>query len=220
MSTVHDLPATLRNRSGSGLLGQMRREGLTPAVFYGKDVDAKNIKVDTKVLFDLLHHAASEHLLVNLNVEGDGQHLALIQEVQHAPLSGEILHVDFLAVKRGEKLNSLVPLVLTGTAKGTKAGGVLNLQLNELSVQCLPTDLPETIEVDVTALEIGDSVHVSDLKLPKGVETDVEAEVVVAHVSPPTLEEETEEGEGDQPTEPEVMGKGKDDGEEEESSQS
>lgn len=205
MSTVHDLPATLRNRSGSGLLGQMRREGLTPAVYYGKGVEAKNIKVDTKVLFDLLHHAASEHLLVNLDIEGEGQHLALIQEVQHAPLSGEVLHVDFLAVKRGEKMHALVPLVLTGTAKGTKAGGVINLQLGELSVHCLPTDLPETIQVDVTALQVGESVHVGDIPLPSGVETDVESDVVIAHVSPPTVEEA---GDGEAPAEPEVIGKG------------
>lgn len=196
MSNTHSLSATTRKRSGSAALKQMRREGLTPAVLYGAGIENVNLKMVAKEIETLLHQSASENILVNLNIEGtSAPQMALIQSVQHDPLSSTILHADFHAVKQDEEIHASVPLELTGTSAGVKAGGVLQHQVHSLSVQCLPKDLPEGLEHDVTDLEIGGTVHISDLKLPEGVKSALDGDVVVAIISEPkTGTDEDDEG--------------------------
>lgn len=202
MAKKHQLEATHRNRSGSGALKQMRREGLVPAVIYGAGTENENVKVDAKVFSDLLHHSASESILVNLDIQGT-KRLALIQDVQHNSLTNEIVHVDFLAVNENELITAVIPVEAIGIAAGVKAGGILDVQLHDLEIQCLPKDLPEIIEVDVTALKLGEALHLGDVPFPEGVKPTLNADVVLAIVSEPRVKEDIDDEDG--PTELEVI---------------
>lgn len=185
----------------------MRREGLIPGILYGKSAENVNLKVSAREFHHLLSQSASENVLIDLDIEGEKK-LALIQQVQHDPLSGGILHADFHAVSETEKLSATVPVELTGSSPGVKAGGIADLQLHEVHVRCLPKDLPEILLVDISSLELGDSLHVSELAYPEGVEPDTEGSVVVVLVTEPRVSEEEEgdeEGEAKAGSEPEVL---------------
>jgi large subunit ribosomal protein L25 len=141
----------------------------------------------------LLNHSASENVLVDLSVETDARakRLALVQEVQHHPLSGKVLHVDFHEISPEEKVTVQVPVETSGEAAGVKTGGgVLEHVLFKLKVRCLPKDLPEQIIVDVTSLEIGQSIHLGDIKAPEGVEILGDKHISVIAVAAPRAEEE------------------------------
>ncbi len=210
MSQTHSIQATTRKRSGSAALKAMRREGFTPAVLYGAKQENINIKISAKQFTDLLQHSASENLLVNLEIEGEGgAKMALIQDVQHNSLTGAILHADFHAVSQNEKIHANVPLELTGTAVGVKEGGVLEHQVHSIQVHCFPKDLPSVITADISELEMGDSLHVGDLKLADGVSLHLEGGVVVAIVTEPRVGGESEE-EGATATEAAAAGEGAD----------
>lgn len=201
MAKKHQLEATHRNRSGSGALKQMRREGLVPAVIYGTGTENENIKVDAKVFSDLLHQSVSESILVDLDIQGK-KRLALIQDVQHNPLNNEIVHVDFLAVNENELITAVIPVEAVGIAAGVKAGGILDVQLHDLEIQCLPKDLPEIIEVDVSALQLGQALHLGEVSYPEGVKPTMSADVVLAIISEPRVKEASDD---DAPTEPVVL---------------
>ena len=140
----------------------------------------------------MLSHASGENILVELEIEGEkAGRLALVQEVQHAPIGGDILHVDFHAVSIDEMIEADVPLEPTGTAEGVKTfGGLLEQALRSLEIECLPKDLPDVITVDVSHLNIGDAIHVREIPLPQGVTTRVSADLTVFSVVAPTVEEE------------------------------
>jgi len=149
--------------------------------------------VNYKELSDLLHHSVSENLLVDLSVETDARakRLALVQDIQHHPLSGKVLHIDFHEVSPDEKVTVHVPLETTGEAAGVKTGGgVLEHILHKVKVRCLPKDLPDQILVDVSSLEIGKSFHLGDLKAPEGVEILGDKHISVIAVAAPRAEEE------------------------------
>jgi large subunit ribosomal protein L25 len=183
MAKPQTLKAEERTRTGSGVLKQMRREGYIPSVVYGGGTENKNVKVHAKTLTDMLHHAASDSILVNLEVEGAGTQLAFLQDVQHNALSGEIVHVDFLAVNETTTITANIPLELTGDAAGVKAGGLLEQMLYSLEISCLPKDLPEGIEADVSPLEIGDALSIGAIAFPEGVTPVLNEDVVVALVA-------------------------------------
>jgi large subunit ribosomal protein L25 len=170
---------------------KLRRAGRVPATIYGRLAKPQNLEVNSKEFADLLHHAASENLLVDLSVENDARskRLALVQEIQHHPLDGKVLHVDFHEVAENEKVTVQVPVETTGEAVGVKAGGVLEHVLFKLKVRCLPKDLPEQIIVDVTSLEIGKSFHIADIKAPEGVEILGDKHITVVAVAAPRAEE-------------------------------
>jgi large subunit ribosomal protein L25 len=172
---------------------KLRAAGRVPATIYGRQAAAQNLEVDYEEINDLLHHSASENMLVDLSVENDARakRLALVQEVQHHPLSGKVLHLDLHEVAENEKVTIFVPVETTGEASGVKnAGGVLEHILFKLKVRSLPKDLPEQITVDVTPLEIGKSIHIGDLVAPAGVEILGEKTRTVVAVSAPRAEEE------------------------------
>ncbi|MDB6134660.1 MAG: ribosomal rRNA E-loop binding protein Ctc/L25/TL5 [Verrucomicrobiales bacterium] len=188
MAKISPLTAHTRKRSGSGAINSLRREGLIPGVVYGKEVESFNVRLRAKEVENILHHSVSEHILVNLTIEDTTEtKLALIQDVQHNPLTGAILHVDFHSIREDEKIHSNVPLELTGESAGAKAGGLLEHLVHNLSIACLPKDLPEKIEVDVSGLEINGALHVNELKLPEGVTTSLGGTVVVARVAEPRV---------------------------------
>ena len=185
MATKQTIKAAPRARTGSGRLNQMRREGWLPSVIYGRKTENKNLKVDAKSFAELLAHSTSENILINLEIEGQGTSLAFLQAIQHDPLSGAALHADFLAVDDSTEITAHIPIHLNGEAVGVKAGGIIEQYMHSLEILCLPNDLPDTIEFDVTNLEIGASLHISELILPKGVRPTHAGDVVVAHVGKP-----------------------------------
>lgn len=172
---------------------KLRSTGRVPATIYGRLAKPQNLEVNSKEFADLLNHSVSENLLVDLSVENDARskRLALVQEIQHHPLDGKVLHVDFHEVAENEKVTVQVPVETTGEATGVKTGGgVLEHVLFKLKVRCLPKDLPEQIVVDVTSLEIGKSFHISDIKAPEGVEILGDKHITVVAVAAPRAEEE------------------------------
>lgn len=183
-------PRTLSRRGGSK---KLREAGRIPAVIYGRQAEPQNLEVDQKSLDDLIHHSASENMLVDLAVDKDTRpkRLALVQEVQHHALSGHVLHIDFHEISETEKVTVMVPVESVGDAVGVKTGGgVLEHVLFKLKVRCLPKDLPEAINVDVTALEIGKAIHIGDITPPAGVEILGDKHISVLSVAAPVTEAE------------------------------
>jgi large subunit ribosomal protein L25 len=199
MAKPQTLIAEERARTGSGVLKQMRREGYIPSVVYGGGSDNKNVKVHAKTFRDMLNNAASDSILVTLDLGDSNSQLAFLQDVQQNAITGEILHVDFLAVNQDTSINAALPLELTGEPEGVKAGGLLEQMLHSLDISCLPKDLPEGITADVSALEIGDALHISEVNFPEGVTPTLGGDVVVAIVAKTRTaqSEDDEEGEGE-----------------------
>ena len=172
---------------------KLRAAGRVPATIYGRQAPPQNIEVVSKEMADLLNHSVSENLLVDLTVEKDARskRLALVQDVQHHPLTGKVVHVDFHEVAETEKVTIFVPVETTGEPAGVKnGGGTLEHILHKLKVRCLPKDLPEQITLDVTALEIGKSLHIGDIVAPAGVQIMGEKSRTVVAVAAPRAEEE------------------------------
>jgi len=140
----------------------------------------------------MLSHASGENILVELEIAGEkATRTALLQEVQHSPVGGDVLHVDFHAISMDEKIQADVPLEPLGVPTGVKNfGGLLEQNLRVLAIECLPRDLPDKITVDVSELNIGNSIHVRDIKLPSGVIAKVQPELTAFSVMAPVIEEE------------------------------
>ena len=187
------LKAYPRTQSRRGGARKLRATGRVPAVIYGRQAKPQNLEVSAKEFGDLIHHSVSENLLVDLSVENDARarRLALVQEIQHHPLEGDVLHVDFHEVTEDEKVVILVPLETVGEAAGVKnAGGVLEHVVFKLKVRALPGDLPEQMVVDVSHLELGKSIHLGEIKAPAGVEILGDKNISVISVAMPRTEEE------------------------------
>ena len=200
------LSATRRTGIGRSAVRKIKAQGAVPAVIYGGKTKAEALQVSKRDLSVLLSHASGENILVELEIDGEkGGRLALMQEVQHAPLGGDILHVDFHAVSMDEMIEADVPLEPTGIAEGVKTfGGLLEQNIRSLEIECLPRDLPDVITVDVSHLNIGDSIHVRELPLPEGVTTRVPPDLTAFSVLAPTVEEEPVAA-AEAPTAPEVI---------------
>ncbi|MEO5712229.1 MAG: 50S ribosomal protein L25 [Luteolibacter sp.] len=186
MAKKTSLKAALRNRTGSGRLNQMRREGWVPSVIYGKGTENLNLKVDAKTFADVLSHSSSENIIVNLDIEGQSTRLAFLQSIQHDPLSGKVLHADFRSIDENTAITAHIPTHLNGESAGVKAGGLVEQYVHAIEITCLPNDLPETLEVDISHLQVGDSLHIGDITYPAGVKATHAADVVVAHIGKPS----------------------------------
>src|SRR5215510_10935640 len=187
------LNAFQRSLERRGGVKKLRASGRIPAVIYGRQAKPQNLEVLAKEMENLIHHSISENLLVDLSVEADGRpkRLALVQEVQHHPLSGDILHVDFHEVAENEKVTVQVPVETIGEAVGVKTGGgVLEHVLFKIKARALPKDLPELITVDVSHLNIGQAVHLGEIKAPPAVEIIGDKQIPVIAVAAPRTEEE------------------------------
>jgi large subunit ribosomal protein L25 len=182
-----------RTQVRRGEVKKLRGTGRVPAVIYGRQAKPQNLEVNAKEFEDLMHRSASENLLVDLSVESDARakRLALVQEIQHHPLDGKVLHVDFHEVAENERIIVNVPVETVGEAAGVKnSGGVLEHILFKLKVRSLPKDLPEQIVVDVSHLELGKAIHIGEIKLPAGVEILGDKNIPVISVAMPRTEEE------------------------------
>src|SRR5580765_8674222 len=167
---LNAFPRSLGRRAGAK---KLRSEGRIPAVVYGGKDKPQNVEINAREIGDLILHSVSENLLVDLAIKDDAKpkRLALVQEVQHHPLSGHVLHVDFHEVAENEKVTIMVPVETVGEAAGVKTGGgVLEHVLFKIKARALPKDLPEFITVDVSHLNIGQAIHLGEIQAPEGVE--------------------------------------------------
>lgn len=219
MATV-SFNATARDVSGKGAARSLRRQGQVPAVIYGHGRDPQPLSLNARDLDKLLGHIQAESTVIEVSVGGQTAK-TLIREIQRHPIKRQILHVDFQALVAGEKVTVSIPIVLTGVSEGVRLeGGVLDQTLRELEIKVDPSNIPDHVELDVTNMVIGDSLHVSDIKLPEGVEVLDDPETSVAVLAAPraVIEEapaaEAVEGAAEGTAEPEVIGKGLDDEEE------
>lgn len=186
------LAAEQRETIGRSAVRKLKARGIVPAVVYGGKEKAQPLQILRRDINVMLSHASGENILVELEIAGEkSSRMALLQEVQHSPVGGDVLHVDFHAISMDEKIEADIPVESSGTANGVKNfGGLLEQSLRSLTVECLPRDLPDKVAVDVSALNIGDSIHVRDIKLPDGVVAKVQPELTVFSVMEPTVEEE------------------------------
>ncbi len=185
------IKAQLRTKEGKSSTKKVRKEGNIPSVLYGMKEQTVPLKMDAKTFAKMLSHLEGKHPIVKLEIEGDA-HLdspAIIKEIQRDPVSNSIIHVDFQKIRLDQKIHTSVPVILVGQSEGVKMGGVLDHQLRELEIECLALQIPVHIEIDVTNLILGHSIHVADITPPEGVKilTDSDRVVVSIHV-PRTLE--------------------------------
>lgn len=190
------LNAELRSDLGKGASRRLRHAANIPAVVYGGNKPAESVTILAKEIAKLFENEAAYSHVIELNVDGAKQNV-IVKAMQRHPSKQFIMHADFVRVVAGQKLTAIVPVHFVGEDAPVKKGGEISHVLNEIEVTCLPKDLPEFIEVDLSALEIGAIVHLSDLKAPKGVEFVALAhgdDKAVANVHAPRVAPEAEEG--------------------------
>jgi len=226
------LSVTLRPAIGTRAVTRLRREGFIPGVVYGKAKEPTPVMVNRRELARLYAHRTSESALITLKIDGSaataadakkaapkgkaasGEYPALIKELQHDPVNGDAVHVDFQTIALTEKIRIKVPLALKGDPVGVKQdGGILEHFLREIEVECLPTNIPEAIEHEVSQMGLGQNLHARDLVMPHDVRLMTDPDAVVIAVLAPKVEKPEEAVEG-APTEPEVIRERKPDAEE------
>jgi large subunit ribosomal protein L25 len=181
-------PRTSGRRAGAK---KLRASGRVPAVIYGRQSKPQSLEIQLKDFENVTHTAASEIILLDLTIDGEAKakRLALVQELQHDFLSGKLLHVDLHEVAETEKVTMMIPVEAVGEAAGVRSGGgVLEHILFKIKARALPKDLPEAIKVDVTSLEIGQAIHLGDIKAPEGVELLGDKHISVLSVAAPVSE--------------------------------
>lgn len=189
---IFDLKTTQRNTFGKGSARALRRQGLIPAVLYGPKRDSVPLTISPLDLDIIYRDSGTEQVILNIKIENGGTQnaTAVVKEVQVSPVTGQYLHIDFYEISLNEEIEVNVLVEVTGKSKGVERGGFLQVVRHELEVSCLPTDMPEKIEIDVTDLDIGDSIHIGDLKLGDKVRLLADTGLTVATVVPPTVEAE------------------------------
>ena len=188
---------------------RVRVEGKIPAVVYGAGMDAVAVTVDPRVVTKILHSEAGHNTIFDLNVEGADLVKAMIVDWQHEPIKGKLLHIDFKRIAMDKAMRVSVPVQLTGVPAGVKnSGGILDQVLREVEIECLPSDIPDHIDVDVSNLELYGAIHISDLPHSGSVKFLGEETALVAHV---TIIKEEVAAEAVAVAEPEVAKKGKGD---------
>src|SRR3989440_1382552 len=193
------LKAEPRTSVGRCAVRKLKARGVIPAIIYGGKDKPQPLQVSARDINAMMSHASGENVLVELEIAGEkSNRTALVQEVQHSPVRGEILHIDFHAISMDETIQAEVPLEPIGVPNGVKNfGGLLEQSLRALAIECLPRDLPDRITVDVSQLNIGDSIHVRDIQLPSGVTAKVPVDFTAFSVMAPGVEEEPVAVEGE-----------------------
>ena len=199
-----------RESIGKENMKRLRRSGWVPGIYYAQESKEGNtimLKVQESELKRVLKIPGATHQLLNISIDGN-IHRGIIKNLQRNPIKEQVLHIDFYGVRADQKITLKVPLMFKGEAPGVKAGGTLEQVMQEVEIECLPDVIPEFIEVDINGLEIGDTIHLKNVKVPEGVELTENLEDVVVVVAPPeVLTEEVPEGEIET-HEPEVVKKG------------
>ena len=200
-----ELKVTVRNKVGNGAARELRREGMIPAILYGPKAEPVMLSVITKELENILKTSSIGQVLLNLLIQDGNQtsRTAMIKELQTQPVSGNLLHVDFYEVAMDQKIKISIPVVTIGQAIGVEEGGVLQLVRHEVEIFCYPNNIPESLEVDVTDMSIGDSKHMDEVPIDESFELVDETNFTIVTVLSPKAEEEEEvaeeeEGEGEE----------------------
>lgn len=209
----YNLKVEIREATGKGAARKLRASGLVPGVVYGKQLEPKSIIVNPQ---DLKNNI-SGNAIFDLDIAGLGKDTVMVKEVQKDPITGAIKHIDFLNIIMDEKITVFVPLSIVGDAPGIKDGGVLQQLMREIEVECLPLDIPDNIEVDISGLEIGDSISVNEIEIGEDFDIVTPLDEVIVTVTVPTeIEEDEVEEEEEEFVEPEVIGEETEEAEEEE----
>ncbi len=189
METV-EIKIEPRESDGKGRARRARREGKLPGVFYGPKSAAVPLELDRKEFVTRVAHLEGSHLIrIKSGSPALADKVALVKELQYHPVTGEVIHADFYEVDLTEKIRVKVPLHFVGKAAGVVRGGILQPIVREIDVECLPMDIPEFFDVEVSALDIGDSLHVTELTMPEGVTAASESDLTLVTVVPPSIEE-------------------------------
>ena len=190
-----DLNTNIRTSRGNGAARVLRSKGQVPAVLYGPGTETVLLSVSTIALEQVLKKSTAGEVLVNLTIQnGDTTNrTAMIREMQTHPVSRKFLHVDFYEIALDRKLRVGVPVVTKGKSKGVELGGILQIVRREIELLCLPLDIPDSIELDITDLDIGDAIHVQDILLKEGLELPEDTNFTVLTVASPMKEEEPAE---------------------------
>src|SRR5216110_3293103 len=211
------LKAEPRATVGRSAVRKLKAHGVIPAIIYGGKDKPQPLQVSARDINAMMSHASGENVLVELEIAGEkSSRTALVQEVQHSPVGGDIRHVDFHAISMDETIQAEVPLEPIGIANGVKNfGGLLEQSLRALAIECLPGDLPDRITVNISQLNIGDSIHVRDIQFPPGVTPKVQPDLTAFSVVAPVVEEEpvVAEAEAAAAAGPEVITEKKEEGE-------
>ncbi len=210
-----ELQTTVRKSTGNSPARSLRRSGHIPAVLYGPKTAPVLLSVNTKDLEQVFKQGNVFQIILNLVIQ-NGRKIskaAMVKELQTHPVSGQFIHIDFYEIDMKRQINVMVPVITKGKSVGVENGGMLNIVRRELELLCLPGDIPEAIEIDVTDLDIGDSIHIEDIPLGENIEVSADVNYTVVTVLTPKVEEEVveeeeaelEEGEaeeGEEPSEP------------------
>lgn len=217
MTTRVTVQAKPRTDTGKGAARALRRQGYIPGVIYGHGEETRSCKVERKQIEKLLTSSAYESTIIDLKLEDGGTSSVLIREVQVHPYRSEVLHIDFLAVRKGEKVKLEVPVRLVGVSPGVKEGGIMEHLRHDVEIRCIPSKIPEALDLEISEMDIGDSVTVADLVVPEDIEVLTDAAATIASVVPPAVlkveeevpEEVEVEGVVEEEAEPEVVGRGR-----------
>jgi large subunit ribosomal protein L25 len=185
-----------RTETGKGASRRLRRAGRLPVIFYGPDADPIMLSLDSSQLKKMLKGRSAENIIFDLRIDPNGASQSkkvMIKEIQRDPVTRDYLHVDFYEISMGKEIEANIPIQLINTPVGVTNGGLLEHVRRELTVSCLPRDLVESIDVDVSGLDIGDTLHIRDIVLPPGVKSLEDEELTVATVGAPTITAEEEE---------------------------
>ena len=192
-----ELNVNVRKTTGNSPARELRRSGLIPAVLYGPQTEPVLLSVSAKDLEQIFKKGNVGSMILNLVIQ-NGQKVtkpAMIKELQSHPVSGSFIHIDFYEIDMNRKINVMIPVVTVGKSKGVEDGGLLQIVRRELEVLCLPGDIPETIEIDITDLDIGDSIHMEEIPLGDNIELLSDANFTVVTIVSPKVEEVAEEAE-------------------------
>ena len=195
-----ELQATVRKSTGNGPARTLRRSGRIPAVLYGPKLESVLLSVNVRDLEQVLKQGNAYQVILNLVIQ-NGKKMtkaAMIRELQTHPVSGNFIHIDFYEIDMKRQINVMVPVITRGQSVGVELGGMLNIVRREIELLCLPGDIPEAVEIDITDLDIGDSIHIEDIPLGENVEIAADHNfTVVTVLSPKVEEEEVEEEEAE-----------------------
>jgi large subunit ribosomal protein L25 len=186
------LTASKREGTGKGAARKLRQGGRVPAVLYGRDLDSVHLSVDAREAEHLFHSISVDNTIVQLEVAGEKEaYPTLVREIQTHPWKATLLHIDFLRIQEGVEVDFDVPVRLIGVPDGVKNdGGVLEQTIHDLPVRCVPSKIPESIDVDVTGLGLNDVLHIYDIVLDEGIEVRIPGERTICSVAVPRVIEE------------------------------
>lgn len=195
---LHELKAKMRSTGQKGFNTEIRREGNVPSVLYGSDKDNLSISVERSSLEKILQSEKSIHVVLELKFEDnpEANTPVIVKEIQRHPVNSKMRHVDFLRIRLDEKIQSPVAIVLVGRSKGVVEGGIIDHQIREVIVECLPQEIPVQLDVDISDLDIGESIHVANLVVPENVTIISEPTLTIASIhAPRVVEAEVEDDE-------------------------